>query len=173
MPTVVGATFLVCGAWLVVNEVRIVALAGTSLGVLGFRGVHELVLLASGAMCLTRAYVRREQRVAWALIGLGILSWAFGELYYTAVLWTLSKPPMPSPADGGYLLFYPLCLAGLALLVRARVGGLRAELVADGLTMALSVGALSAAIVFQYAHKTHARTCAGRQARDTRIPEAL
>ncbi len=149
MPTVVGATFLVCGAWLVVNEARIVALAGTSLGVLGFRGVHDLVLVACSALCLTRAYVRREERVAWALIGLGILAWAFGELYYTAVLWTLSKPPIPSPADGGYLLFYPLCLAGLALLVRARVGGLRRELVADGLTMALSVGALSAAIVFQ------------------------
>jgi len=143
---VILAAFVACGGWLVLNELWIVALGGRSLG---GRSAHVIVLLISAALCLARGFVRREQRLAWCLIGLGVLAWAFGELYYSAVLWTQSNPPIPSPADGGYLLFAPLCLAGLIVLLRGRAGGLPIVLWIDGLTTALSVGALSAALVFE------------------------
>lgn len=137
-----------CGGWLVLNELWIVVLGGRALG---GRSAHIIVLLISAALCLARAFVRREQRLAWCLIGLGVLAWAFGELYYSVVLWTESNPPVPSPADGGYLLFAPLCLVGLIVLVRERTGALPMALWTDGLTTSLSVGALSAALVFQQA----------------------
>ena len=53
---------------------------------------------------------RRERR-AWLLIGAGVAAWTFGEIYYTAVLWTAEEIPIPSPADAGYLLFPPFMLA--------------------------------------------------------------
>ncbi len=139
---------MVCGAWLALNEIWIVAFGGQALG---GRPGHVIVLLLSAVLCLVRTFVRRDQRLAWALIGSGILAWGFGELYYSAVLWSQSNPPIPSPADGGYLLFSPLCLAGLIVLLRGRAGALPWVLWIDGLTTALSVGALSAALVFEQA----------------------
>lgn len=59
------------------------------------------------------------------------------------VLWTES--------NGGYLMFAPVCLAGLTVLLRGRAGGLSRVLWIDGLTTALSVGALRATLVFQQA----------------------
>ena len=57
----------------------------------------------------------------------------FGEIYYTAVLWTAEEIPIPSPADAGYLLFPPLMLAGVvALLRRAHARASPRMLWADG-----------------------------------------
>ena len=55
----------------------------------------------------------RVERTAWLLIGVGVLGWTFGEIYYTAVLWDESSPPIPSPADLGYLAFPLFTLAGM------------------------------------------------------------
>ena len=71
---------------------------------------------------------------AWLLIGLGVLAWAFGELYFTVVLWNDSAPPVPSPADGGYLSLPPLIFVGLILLARSRIKGLPKTIWADGVT---------------------------------------
>ena len=61
------------------------------------------------------------ERLAWGLIAAGILAWTFGEIYYTGVLWTNPAPPVPSPADAGYLLFPTLMLGGLIVLLRSRI----------------------------------------------------
>ncbi len=58
---------------------------------------------------------------------------------------------MPSPADAGYLLMPPLMLIGVLLLLRSRTRAVPLTLLADGLTAALAIAALSAAIVFQTA----------------------
>ena len=58
-------------------------------------------------------------------------------------------PPIPSLADAGYLLFPPLVLAGSLVLLRARARGVPRRLWVDGVTAALGVAALSAAIVFE------------------------
>jgi two-component system, cell cycle response regulator len=60
----------------------------------------------------------------------------------------MANPPIPSWADAGYLLFLPLAFAGLVALHRVRVRAIPTALWADGFTTALSVAAISAAIVF-------------------------
>ena len=138
----------VCLAWLVLHELRVVLFPGVSLGPLSSRFAHDVLLLIAAAVCLSRAVLVRRERVAWLLLGAGVLAWTFGEIYYTAVLWTESSPPLPSPADAGYLLFPVLALSGMLALLRAR-NVASATLVVDGITVALAVAALSAAIVFQ------------------------
>ena len=59
-------------------------------------------------------------------------------------------PPYPSPADIGYLAFYPLAALGLALLVRARASALDWRLWMDGAIAALGTAALGTAFVFDF-----------------------
>ena len=92
---------------------------------------------------------QRRERPAWLLIGAGVAAWTFGEIYYTAVLWTADEIPIPSPADAGYLLFPPLMLAGVLVLLRSRARNVPGTLWADGITAALAVSAAGAALVFQ------------------------
>ena len=58
--------------------------------------------------------------------------------------------PYPSLADAGYLLFYPLAYAGLAMLVRARAHEMNWRLWMDGAIAALGTAALGAAFVFDF-----------------------
>ena len=67
------------------------------------------------------------------------------------MLWTAETVPVPSPADGGYLLMPPLVLAGVLALLRARTSSVPVTLRTDGLTAALAIGSVSAAIVVQSA----------------------
>jgi|SRR5450755_2763939 len=100
-------------------------------------------------LCLLRAAVRRDERGAWLLLGLGVSAWVLGELYFTAVLWSHMSPPVPSPADAGYLSLLPLVFAGLIALARSLIRGLPRTLWVDGVTAGLPVGAVSAALVFK------------------------
>ena len=137
-----------CAAWLVLHEVRVVAFDGTSLAPLSSRFAHDVVLLLAAGACLARGVLVRGERAAWLLIGAGVLAWTSGELYYTAVLWDESSPPIPSPADIGYLAFPPLAFTGMLTLLRHRAK-ISPALLVDGIATALAVASLSAAIVFQ------------------------
>jgi two-component system cell cycle response regulator len=110
--------------------------------------LHLVVMGAGAALCLLRAATRREERLAWLLLGLGVSAWVFGETYFTAVLWSDASPPVPSPADAGYLALPPLVFVGLLTLARSRVRDLSPTLWVDAITAGLTAGALSAAIVF-------------------------
>ena len=95
---------LACAGWLALHELRVVALGSFDFPPLSSRFAHDVVLLLAAGVCLARGLLVRRERAAWLLIGGGVTAWTFGELYYTAVLWTESDPPIPSPADIGYLL---------------------------------------------------------------------
>jgi two-component system cell cycle response regulator len=139
-----------CAGWLALYELHVVLAPGLDAGVLFSRFAHDVVLVVAALVCLARMpFVRGPERLAWALIGAGVLAWSLGEIYYTAVLWTNPDPPIPSLADAGYLLFPPLMLAGALALLRSRARGIPRRLWVDGLTAALGVAALSAAIVFE------------------------
>jgi diguanylate cyclase (GGDEF)-like protein len=112
--------------------------------------VYDLVVLAAGLTCLLRARSARRERSAWTAIGVAILFWAAAELYWTAEILDDPSPPYPSPADIGYLAFYPIAVLGLALLVRARARELNRQLLLDGLIAALGTAALGTAFVFEY-----------------------
>jgi two-component system cell cycle response regulator len=149
LPTPARIAFALCATWLTLHELHAVIAPHLDAGPLFSRYAHDLVLLGAGALTIAGAMRKSgAERAAWLLIGGGILAWSLGEIYYTAILWTDASPPIPSPADGGYLLFPVLAGAGGVTLLRARARGVPRRRWLDGVTAALSVSAVSAAIVF-------------------------
>jgi two-component system, cell cycle response regulator len=108
--------------------------------------LYDAVVLAAAAACLARGALVREDRAAWLVLGVGLLSWAAGEIYWSAALAGLDDPPYPSPADALYLLFYPCAYVAVALLVSRRREH-RTGRWLDGLVAALAVSALGSALV--------------------------
>ncbi|HWA54900.1 MAG TPA: HD domain-containing phosphohydrolase [Solirubrobacterales bacterium] len=107
--------------------------------------IYNVLMLTSAAACLTRAALVRRERIAWALLGLGLLLYSGGEIYYAVVLAGQESVPIPSLADGGYLAFYPLAYAALVALLRARIGTFPVTRWLDGVIVGSAVAALAAA----------------------------
>src|ERR1700759_4190253 len=147
MPRPIRFILLITGGWIAACEAHALGLRWLPIG--PQKWLHLVAMAIGAALCLVRAGVRPRERMAWLLIGLGVAAWAFGELYFTVVLWNDSAPPVPSPADGGYLSLPPLIFIGLILVARSRIKGLPKTVWADGVTVGLAAGALSAAIVFK------------------------
>lgn len=147
LPRWAATLFALAGVWFFVYEAHTVVDQAFGAHSIFDKRVHLVVLLCASALILVRAITRRGERVAWLLIGAGVLAWSLGEVYYTLALWNLPNIPIPSAADGGYLAFPVLAFAGVCLLARHRVRGAAATLWADGLAAALAVGAASAAFV--------------------------
>ena len=150
LPAAARLAFALCAGWLTLHELHAVLVPGLDVGPLFSRYAHDVVLLAASGLVVAGGRRRRgAERVAWLLIGAGVLAWSLGEVQYTVVLWDDSSPPIPSPADIGYLLFPPLALAGAVVLLRSRARGIPRRWWLDGFTAALSVAAVSAALVFE------------------------
>jgi diguanylate cyclase (GGDEF)-like protein len=112
--------------------------------------VYNALVVGSAASCLIRAAVRDDNRLAWALIGVGLSLWAAAELTNTLYLANLAEPPYPSIADAMWLGFYPLAYVALVLLVRGHTHGERGVSIwLDGLLAALTVAAIGEVIVVQ------------------------
>lgn len=83
-----------------------------------------------------------NERLAWILVGLGLMMWASGECiwrYYSSI----HQAPFPSLADAGYAGLSPLVFMGLLLLPSSGVGSKRLLILLDSLiTMGsmLSIG---------------------------------
>jgi two-component system, cell cycle response regulator len=112
--------------------------------------VYDGVVLGAGLACLARASSFGRERRAWVLIGLAILVWGAAEIYWSAFIDGNADAPYPSPADAGYLVFYPLAYTGLGLLVKARAHEINWRLWMDGLIAALGTAAVGAAFVFDF-----------------------
>ena len=80
------------------------------------------VIIAAGMLTMARAARAPRERVAWLLIGLGVVLWGVGLEYWELVLATSDSPPYPSVSDAFWPAFYPLCYVGLALLLHSRLG---------------------------------------------------
>jgi diguanylate cyclase (GGDEF)-like protein len=112
--------------------------------------VYDAAVVAAGLACLLRARESEAERAAWLAVGAAVLAWAAGEIYWTLYIEGNAAAPYPSPADVGYLAFYPLAVAGIYLLVRARAKELDPRLWMDGAIAALGTGALGAALIFEF-----------------------
>ena len=110
---------------------------------------YNVVLVGSGLACLARGVTTRAERAAWLTMGVAVVGWALGNVYYTAVLWDQDPIPIPSPSDVLWLVYYPVVYVAVAMLLRARIARFHASLWVDGALAALAVAALSAAVVFQ------------------------
>ena len=137
-----GTALVMLHNWLGVGGAGLDDVAGGEL--------YDAVVIAAGIACLLRSRAVPAERAAWLLIGAAVLCWAAGEVYWTAYILDDPGAPYPSPADVGYLAFYPLAYTGLVLLVRARVHELDWRLWTDGLIAALGTAALGAAFVFDF-----------------------
>jgi diguanylate cyclase (GGDEF)-like protein len=107
--------------------------------------IYNALMLTSAAACLLRAVLVRRERLAWTLLGAGLLLYTGGEIYYAAELAGEASVPIPSPADGGYLAFYPLAYVALIVLLRARIGAFPVARWLDGAIVGSAVAALAAA----------------------------
>ncbi len=112
--------------------------------------LYDAVVVSAGLACLVKARGAGRERRAWLAMAAAVLCWGASEIYWTMFLVGDPSPPYPSPADIGYLAFYPLAAAGVLLLVRARARELDWRLWMDGLIAALGTAALGAAIVFEF-----------------------
>ena len=105
--------------------------------------------MIAAACCLWRAVAHPKERKPWLVIGLGMVSFAAADLYYTIALQPLGDDiPYPSLADALYLGLYPCCFVGLLLLARCRAGRLPWMLWVDGLIVALGFAAVASALVY-------------------------
>ncbi len=112
--------------------------------------VYDFITMTAALVTLGRAAVRTEERLPWALLGFGLLSWAAGDLYWTVVLRDVSTPPFPSVDDVLYLAGYVLILAGIVAYVRARVDRMTAVVWTDVTIGALCVAAIGASLLMDF-----------------------
>ncbi len=100
-PAALGVLALL-SVWCVTYELAFTLFPGL-LGAVPFRGIApDFVFLIAAALLIWRG-LNGER--GWALIGIGGLCWAAGDIYWTLVLGNLANPPVPSLADAGYLSF--------------------------------------------------------------------
>jgi two-component system cell cycle response regulator len=110
--------------------------------------VYDGVMIAAASLCIARAALERRERIAWLMLGIGLASYAAGEVYYSLAFGG-ADAPVPSIADIFYLGFYPLTYIALMLLARAQLRQFRASLYLDGAIGALGIAAIGAAVVFE------------------------
>jgi hypothetical protein len=65
------------------------------------------------ALSASRAQADRRSEWAWRLLGAGLACFFAGDLVFFIYQNILGTSPFPSPADAGYLTYYPLAFAGL------------------------------------------------------------
>jgi diguanylate cyclase (GGDEF)-like protein len=108
--------------------------------------VYDALIVGAAGSCLLRAAMVERERLAWGLLGVGLAAWTGGEIYYSAALAGAETVPIPSLADAGYLLFYPLAYASLIVLLRNRIGSFPVARWLDGLVVGTAIAALAAAL---------------------------
>jgi two-component system, cell cycle response regulator len=146
MPRAAFSVLAVLTAWAVVYALAFTVFPGL-LDAAPFAGIApDVVFLIAAALLIWRGAGGER---GWALIGIGALCWASGDIYWTVALGNLANPPVPSLADAGYLSFCPFAFAGILALVRARTSRVPKALAADSAAATLAVGALGAALVVQ------------------------
>ena len=106
----------------------------------------NVVLALPGIACLVHAALDRTRRTAALWLGLGMLSFALGNVAYVCSIRLRVEPPVPSLADVGYLGLYPLVCAG-ALTMMRRTRKLNAPLWLDGVLGAVGAATALAALL--------------------------
>jgi diguanylate cyclase (GGDEF)-like protein len=108
-------------------------------------GVYNGLLVLACVIAGSHVYLVQRERAAWASITLALVAWTFGELW----LVTFEPTAYPSPADAGFICFYPLLYAGIVLLLRSRARSIAGTLWLDGVTASLAAAAVGAAVLVE------------------------
>ncbi|HEX3391003.1 MAG TPA: hypothetical protein VHS55_00410, partial [Solirubrobacteraceae bacterium] len=121
--------------------------AGASAQRLCATWISDAIVLSALVVCARRAARDRRDRAMWTFAALGIASWGLGNAYFEHSLAAGVSLPNPSPADIGYLAFYPLVY--VAVIAARRRGGvhLSVGLWLDGAIGMAASATLAAALV--------------------------
>jgi diguanylate cyclase (GGDEF)-like protein len=115
--------------------------------------LSTVVILLAGVAAIWRAAQARHDRLAFLMLGLACVAWGGAEIVNAAWIKHLDAPPVPSAADVLWFAYYPFTIAGVALLVRRRVGRVPSAYWFDAAIAVAAVGAaalvLSAGLVAQ------------------------
>jgi two-component system, cell cycle response regulator len=122
-------------------------LGGHPLEVVADNYVYTAVELIAVALCAARVLRRRDDRLAWAFMTLGLTAWTTGDLTWTLWLDNVASPPYPSVADAFYLTMYPAAYIALMLLIRSRLRNAGFAQWLDGGVVGLTIAAVAAALV--------------------------
>jgi diguanylate cyclase (GGDEF)-like protein len=114
-----------------------------------FGSVQDAIYVLAGLVVAARAALVRQERWAWGLLSIGLLTYAAANLVYTTYVVNLTPAPFPSIADPLWLSFYPFGYASVVLLLRAHTKRWMASMWLDGLVAGLGVASVAVAFVLQ------------------------
>jgi diguanylate cyclase len=138
----VQGSFLLMGLLLAAHLVELVPVMHAALTDTWYLEVLEdAIYVLAGLAVGARAVLIRRDRWAWALLSMGLLSYAAGNILAIGVV------TFPSAADALWLPLYPLGYASIVLLLRQNVARWHASMWLDGLVAALGVSAVAVALV--------------------------
>jgi diguanylate cyclase (GGDEF)-like protein len=124
--------------------------------------ISDAIVSCAVAVCLTRAAVERRDRPIWLLAALGMASWGLGNAYFEHTLAAGASLPNPSPADIGYLGFYPLVYLAVIAARRRPDERIGAGPWLDGAIGGAACATLGAALVLEpVLHATSGESVAG------------
>src|ERR1700691_4172313 len=111
--------------------------------------IYNVLMLGAAVVVLWRGVRVREDRAAWLTMGVGLLSWSLGELYYSLYIEGTGAEAGGSVsfADVLFLAMYPCFYVALGLLARRHLRDLRLSMWLDGLIAGLSAASVAAALV--------------------------
>ncbi|TMC21089.1 MAG: hypothetical protein E6J36_12260, partial [Chloroflexi bacterium] len=128
--------FHIGGSTIALHVGQFSPLCGAFIG--GFLALISAILPAQRKEA-TEPWLRNE-RLAWALIGFGVIMWGFGDCIWRYYM-SIGQSPFPSLADIGYFSFPLLVFAGLLLQPPSGAGRKRLLILLDSL---ISMGSILA-----------------------------
>jgi diguanylate cyclase (GGDEF)-like protein len=111
-------------------------------------GVDAVEILAS-ALCLCRAFGRRDGRAVPLVLGAALLAWSLGDTVLTVESLGGATPPTPSLADAFYLAFFPLAYVAVVLFMRGEVRRINSPSWLDSAVAGLGAASVCAAFAFR------------------------
>ncbi|MCA1697748.1 MAG: hypothetical protein LC790_02125, partial [Actinobacteria bacterium] len=108
---------------------------------------YTCLFVAPAALVLLRALLVREERLAWAAFGAGMVCFGAGYGTYFAFILNMKSPPYPSFSDALWLTYCALSAVGLLLLMRSRLRRFRRSMWIDAAVGGLAIAAVGAALL--------------------------